>query len=95
MREREREREREKERERERDALLSSPKVPSRMFHSMVVVGNLLVIQGGLLTHQNQHSLEGLCPSNDVTIIDLSIPPTLCNGRPAITLNGMTYMYMY
>ena len=79
------------ERERERDVLLSSLKVPSRMFHSMVVVGNLLVIQGGLLTHQNQHSLEGVCPSNDVTIIDLSVPPILCNGRFAITINGMTY----
>lgn len=55
------------------------------MFHSMVVISNLLVIHGGLLSQQNQPGLEGVCPSNDVTIIDLT---AACNGKPALTLPG-------
>ena len=66
----------------------------------MVVVRNLLVIHGGLLSQQQgQAGLEGVCPSNDITLIDLVAS---CNGRPAITLFGVynvlkryaaTYMY--
>ena len=55
------------------------------MFHSMVVVGNLLVIYGGLLSQQDQPGLEGVCPSNDVTLVDLAVD---CNGRPTLTLAG-------
>ena len=50
----------------------------------MVVVGNLLVIQGGLLSQQRPSGLEGVCPSNDVTLIDLA---AVCGGRPTITLS--------
>ena len=54
------------------------------MFHSMVAVGNFLVIHGGLLSQQNPSGLEGVCPSNDVTLIDLT---AVCRGKPALTLS--------
>ena len=55
----------------------------------MVVIGNQLLIHGGLLSQQDQPGLEGACPSSGITLIDLATPTTTCNGRSALTLNGM------